>query len=118
MHQILSFPNKARTTDRYIGGVAEHVAHYPDFSELFEARQEGYAKLGNDALALTEQLSSKYKIKATHKADLGFDWDVGTFLRNKIAEIEKRRNEREQRSVDLLDDLSMSAKHKSEKASS
>lgn len=105
MHKILGLPNKARTTDRYIDGQAEYAATPPDYSEFFEARQEGYAKLGFDALSLAEQLAEKYKIAATHKADLGFDWDAKAFLSDKISKFEKLRTEREARSVSILDDM-------------
>lgn len=95
MHDILGLPNKARTTDRYIEGQAEFVATPPDYSELFDARQEGYAKLGYQALRLAEQLAEEYRIKATHKADLGFDWDAKAFLRDTIKKFERLRKERD-----------------------
>lgn len=93
MHQILALPNKARTTDRHIDATTEYVAHYPDFWEWFEARQEGYAKLGIEALTLAEKLASKYGITAT-RADLGSDWDVKGFLRSKLVDIETLRQKR------------------------
>lgn len=73
MHQILGLRNKARITNRHIDKVVEYVAFPPDFAEMFEARQKGYTKLRNDALSLVDQLSEKYQMKATHKADLDFD---------------------------------------------
>ena len=105
MHQVLGLPNKARTTDRYIDGQAESAASPPDYSEFFEARQEGYAKLGYDALSLAERLSEKYSIKATHKADLGSDWDAKVFLRDTISKFENLRKEREAKHSSLLGDL-------------
>ena len=97
MHQIFGLPNKARATDRYIYGELEFAATPPDYPELFEARQEGYAKPGHDALSLAEQLSGEYRITATHKADLGFDWDAKAFLHDTIIKFEKRRKEQEAR---------------------
>lgn len=91
MHQILGLPNKARTTDRYIDGQAEYAATPPDYSEFFEARQEGYATLGHDALSLAEQLSDEYRITAAHKAELGSDWDPKVFLADKIAFFKEQR---------------------------
>jgi len=91
MHQILGLPNKARMTDRYIDGQSEYAATPPDYSEFFEARQEGYAKLGHDALNLAEQLATKFQIRASHKAELGSDWDPKAFLAEKIAFFEEDR---------------------------
>jgi len=105
MHQILGLPNKARTTDRYINGQSEYAATPPDYSEFFEARQEGYAKLGCDALSLAEQLSDEYRITATHKAELGYDWDPKGFLADKIAFFEKQRAKNNQRFEQVVGDL-------------
>ncbi len=102
MHQVLGLPNKARTTDRYINGQSEYVATPPDYSEFFDARQEGYAKLGFDALSLAERLAETYRIEATHKADLGFDWDAKAFLLDTIKRFEKIRKEREATRVDYV----------------
>jgi hypothetical protein len=104
MHQVLGLPNKARTTDRYIDGQAEYVASPPDHSEYFNARQEGYAKLGYDALNLAEQLANKYEIKTTHKADLGVDWDAKAFLGDNIRRFENLRKEREAKHVSCVGD--------------
>jgi len=94
MHQVLGLPNKARMTDRYIDGQSEYVATPPDYSEFFDARQEGYAKIGYDALNLAEQLAEKYQIKATHKGNLGIDWDAKAFLHDIIKKFEGPRKER------------------------
>lgn len=103
MHQVLGLPNKARTTDRYISGQSEYVAFPPDYAEFFEARQEGYAKLGYDALVLAEKLSEEYGIADTHKADLGFEWDAKAFLLGKIEDFSSRRREQEARSSVIFD---------------
>ena len=97
MHQILGLPNKARTTDRYIDSIYEHVAGYPDYNEGFEARQEGYARLGRDALRLAEQLSKQYRIPATHKAGLVDDWDAMKFLTEKILFFDEQSAKAKQR---------------------
>lgn len=104
MHQILGLLSKARTTDRYIDGQAKYAATPPDYSEFFEARQEGYAKLGFEALNLAEQLAKKYRIEATHKTELGFDWDAKAFLSEKLSEFEKLRKERESHPASPLGD--------------
>ncbi|EEW60993.1 MAG: hypothetical protein KAI82_13650 [Tritonibacter mobilis] len=97
MHQILGLPNKARTTNRYIDGQSEYAATPPDYSEFFDARQEGYAKLGHDALRLAEELAEKFRIAATHKAELDSDWDPKTFLADKIVSFEEQRAKQQKR---------------------
>ena len=106
MHQILGLPNKARTTDRYIDGEAEYAATPPDYTEFFEARQEGYATLGHDALSLAEQLSNEYRITAAHKAELGSDWDPKAFLADKIAYFKEQRAKDKKRIELAAGDLS------------
>lgn len=97
MHQVLGLPNKARTTDRYIDGQSEYTATPPDYSEFFEARQEGYAKLGYDALCLAEQLSERYRIAAAHKGNLGSEWDPKAFMAEKVKFFEEQRAEMRRR---------------------
>lgn len=104
MHQVLVLSNKARTTDRYIDGQAEH-AFPPDYSEVFEARQEGYAKLGYYTLSLAERLAEKYRITAMHKADFGIDWDAKTYLGDTISKFANLRKEREPKHSGPLGDL-------------
>ena len=95
MHKILGLPNKARATDRYIYGQSEYAAP-PDFSEFFKARQEGYAKLGHDALNFAEQLAAKFGITDTHKAELNFDWDPKAYLADKKAFFDEERGKEKQ----------------------
>ncbi len=97
MHQILGLPNKARTTDRYIDGISKYVADWPDYSDFFDARQEGYAKLGHEALSLVEQLAKRFHITATHKAEFGDEWDPKELLAEKISHFEDQRAKSKQR---------------------
>lgn len=105
MHQILGLPNKARTTDRYIDGISEYVATPPEYSEFFDARQEGYAKLGHDALSLVEQLATRFRITATHKAELGDGWDPKALLAEKISHFDAQRAKAKQCFEQQGDDL-------------
>lgn len=100
-NQILSLPNKAKNTDSYIIFLCKNYGFPPDEYIFFEARQKGYADLGIDALTLADQLAKQYQFETTHKPDLGFDWDRMAVLRDKVAEIEKRRKKREPRSEDF-----------------
>lgn len=92
MHRILGLPNKARRTDRYIDENSEH-SFPPFYSEMFEARQLGYAELGIEALQIAADLRMKYKIEANVVRIGDSDWDAKKFLmaRSKALE-EKARN--------------------------
>lgn len=96
MHRILALPNKARSTDRYIAGRAEH-AHPPDYSEVFEPRQEGYARLGLDTLDIVAELRRRYGVVIESRTDLGNDWDPKAHLEGHIERFEKRDAERQER---------------------
>lgn len=89
MHRVLSLPNLARSTDRHIE-VASDFAHPPDYDDFFEARQEGYAKLGAEALSISDMLRKKFSIDVKGRAQLGSDWSPEDFLNGKIAEFDKR----------------------------
>jgi len=90
MHRVLSLPNLARSTDRHIESASD-FAHPPDYDDYFEARQEGYAKLGAEALAASAALRQRYSIDTKGRAQLGSDWSPEVFLNDKIDEFNKRR---------------------------
>lgn len=89
MYRILALQNHARETDRYIVASGEH-AFPPDYEEVFEARQEGYANLGLEAIALVEALDRKYKI-LNDGFKLNSDWDAKKYFQN--TKIRLRREE-------------------------
>ena len=90
MHRVLSLPNLARSTDRHIEAASD-FAHPPDYDEYFEARHEGYAKLGAEALAASAALRQRYLIDTKGRAQLGSDWSPEVFLNDRIDEFNKRR---------------------------
>lgn len=96
MHRILALPNKARSTDRYISACAEH-AFPPDYSEVFEPRQEGYALLGLQTLDIIEQLRRRYGVSVESSTDLGVDWDIKAHLEGLLEGFKKRDAKREER---------------------
>ncbi|MGB3805865.1 MAG: hypothetical protein WA936_01560, partial [Erythrobacter sp.] len=78
MYRVLALPNLAAKTERIISAANEH-AFPPDFDEFFEARQEGYADLGFEALELVTVLQHKFKLP---KRSIGIgnpDWDSKAF---------------------------------------
>lgn len=87
MHRTLALPNKARSTNRSIAAASEH-AFAPDYEELFDARQEGYARLGLEALEIADDLRKHYDISVKSSAEFSADWDAKAFLREKVAAFE------------------------------
>ncbi|MEL7128581.1 MAG: hypothetical protein AAGK23_03455 [Pseudomonadota bacterium] len=96
MHRILALPNRARSTDRYISACAEH-AFPPDYSEVFEPRMEGYARLGLDTLDIVRELRRRYGVAVESRTDLGMDWDPKAHLEGLLEGFQKRDAEREER---------------------
>jgi hypothetical protein len=96
MHRILALPNKARSTDRYVSGSAEH-AFPPDYEEFFEPRREGYARLGVEALDIVDALRKQYGVSVKSRTDLGTGWDPKEHLVDLIAKFEKRDADRLER---------------------
>ena len=82
-HRVLALPNKARSTDQHILANSEH-AFPPDYEEVFDTRQKGYAQLGLDALEIADDLRKKFSISVKSRANLNSDWDPYTFLRKKL----------------------------------
>ena len=98
MHRILALPNKARSTDRYVYASAEN-AFPPEYEEFFEPRQEGYAKLGLDALNIIDDLRQKHGVSVKSRTDLNTGWNPKEHLQNQIARFEKRDAERAKRAA-------------------
>jgi len=90
MYRILSLPNTARETDRYIGASAEH-SFPPDYDELFAARQEGYAHLGLEAVNLVKELRDEFDFPDTPKKFWDWGWDTEKFFQDKLSEFQRRR---------------------------
>jgi hypothetical protein len=93
MHRALTLPNTARETDRYIHASAENLSP-ADYDELIEARQEGYASLGLEALAIVRELRKEFGLPPIPTKVWNLDWDAQKFLQGKRDEIEKRREVR------------------------
>ncbi|MDX3774190.1 hypothetical protein QE250_08705 [Chromatiaceae bacterium AAb-1] len=95
MYRILSLPNLARETDRYIEAASDN-SFPPDNTELFEARQEGYARLGLEAIELVEKLQNEFKLSAPPRYQFWNEqWDTQRYLREKRDAIELKRKQGE-----------------------
>jgi hypothetical protein len=90
MYRILSLPNAARETDRYISASAEH-SFPPDYEEVFAARQEGYANLGLEVVNLIKDLRREFRLSDTPKKFWDWGWNMEDFFQEKLAEFQKRR---------------------------
>lgn len=90
MYRLLALPNLARETNRYIFAQSEH-SFPPDYEEIFEARWEGYANLGIEALSLADEVRTEFKLPKISIKMGNSDWDTGAFLRAKTNEIQKRQ---------------------------
>lgn len=97
MHRTLALPNMARSTDRHINAASD-FASPPDYSEVFEARQEGYARLGLEALEIADALRKQFHITVKGRAALNTDWEPKVFLKGEISKIDQRRIEWEKQS--------------------
>lgn len=100
MHRILALPNMARSTDRQIIAASEHASP-PDFYEVFAARQEGYAKIGIEALEIAHQLRSDFGVSVIGRAQMNDDWNPEKYLRGKLAEFDALQQKRAQQVSEL-----------------
>ena len=90
MYRVLELPNRAAETERFILGATEH-SFPPDFDDFFEARWEGYADLGLEALGIAEELRRQFKLPKSLIAIGNPDWNSTKFLQGKKAEVERLR---------------------------
>jgi hypothetical protein len=58
-YRILNLPNEASIARRMIQGASD-MAYPPDFEDTFKERQRQYARLGLDAIEITESLRKTY----------------------------------------------------------
>lgn len=100
MHRILALPNMVRSTNRLIMAASEH-AFPPGYDEVFEARQEGYAKIGIEALEIAHQLRSNFGVSVIGHAHPSTDWNPEKHLREKLAEFDALHKKRAQQVSEL-----------------
>ena len=96
MHRILALPNKARQTNRYIHESTEYSSP-PYFEDYFDARQEGYARLGAEALNIISDLRKRFRVSVNSGIHMASDWDPAEFLSKKIQKIDQERAQLEKR---------------------
>jgi len=79
MYRVLSLPNLAIGTNRFIGAEAEHSS-LPDYPEVFRARCEGYADLGLEAASIALALRSQFELPESAIEIGNLDWNAVAFL--------------------------------------
>jgi hypothetical protein len=104
MYRILSLPNTSRETDRYISASAEH-SFPPDYDEVFNARQEGYAHLGLEAVDLVSELRKEFGLPEASAKFWDWGWDSKEFLQTKLNEIQSRRQIDRTASADMIAEM-------------
>lgn len=90
MYRILALPNAARETDRYITASAEH-SFLPNYEEVFDARQEGYAYLGLQSVHLIKELQKEFKFPETPAKFWDWGWDMEEFFQENHRKFQTRR---------------------------
>lgn len=96
MHRLVALPNKARRTNRYVG-MSHEFASPPYYEDFFDARQEGYARLGAEALEIASELRREFRISANSGIHMTTDWDPVKYLDEKLTKFDRDRAEFELR---------------------
>lgn len=90
MFRAFKLSNAAVSTSRNIDAARE-VSDPPDYEEYFEARHEGYARLGIEALDLSRAFRRAYGIPMEAKSALDLHWDPEECVRSVLKQIEDGR---------------------------
>lgn len=84
-YDILNLPNRIHRSMRYIEGAAEH-AFPPDYEEVFDARQDEFAKLGKAATDIASQLRTFAKLPAREQRE----WDPMEPIESRLLKVAQR----------------------------
>lgn len=93
MYRVLSLPNDARKIDRDIDELGK-ISFLIDNEEIIVARQQGYAKLGLEAVNLIKELRKEFRLPEKPTKLLDWGWDSEKSFQdnqNKLSEFQKRR---------------------------
>lgn len=90
MYRILSFSNKIREVNDWIAFSGNELAYPPYYEELYEARHVGYATLGLEAIAISEELRKSYSLP-TRKSVFDKEWDPKSYLEDKLRKIKAQK---------------------------
>ena len=87
-YRVLNLPNRIQRAFRYVEGASEHATP-PDFEEMFEARQDEFAKLGKEAADLADALREFAKLPDREKRE----WDPMEFILKRLDDIGRREKQ-------------------------
>lgn len=90
MYRAMALQNTARDTNRYIQSCSEHASP-PGYDELFNARQEGYARLGLEAVQLASALRKGHRLQEPYKPFWDCGFNITDFFQKKVSEFDKKR---------------------------
>lgn len=105
MYEILSLPNKIKSTENYISFACDTWIG-PPYDELGPELQYEYSKLGILANELATKLRTAYDIPERGGSERNPDWDSISFLEDKKKEIEIAKREYEKRQAELIEKIS------------
>ncbi|MGM4928813.1 hypothetical protein [Tardiphaga sp. 619_E2_N8_5] len=105
MYELLSMPNRLSGIKEGLSSVGEE-SFPPDYEEYFEYRRLNWSKFGLQALSLIDTLCREYKIPVPERPDY---YTPSESFKAEIAEIERRKRERDERTQSLM--VQMSAAH-------
>ena len=86
-YDVLNFPNRIQRAVRYIDGAAD-IAFPPDYKEVFDSRQDEFAKLGKAAADVAGRLRAFAKLPNREQRE----WDPVEPIDKCLADIERRKN--------------------------
>lgn len=101
MHDLLSFPVQIENADAYIAATSEYVACPPFYEEYFEERTKQYAKLGQRAHQLAQELRDLANLPQPDFDDEP-DYRLKSFTEaiKRFDEIQSKRHQSQQRLFD------------------
>lgn len=99
MHDILSLPYKAEQLANHLAGAHKFGDDYPEHTEFFWARRQGYAVLGLEVSALANKLRLHAGLPIENPAPGG--WNRDSAMREQIEDIDSKRAAYEARLASL-----------------
>ena len=106
MYRILTMPNTVNEANNYLKFIRSEYAHFPDYTEVHEARWGEYAKIGLEGIAIADVLRETYQLPDKDYTKRHDDWNPQGLFKEKIAIVEKRQKENEARAKELDKELS------------
>ena len=88
MHRTLALPNMARSTNRHIDQACDYSSP-PFLDTYFKVRQQGYARLGMEALEIADSLRQQFTISALGRVVGDAGWEPKKYLRDQLSKFDQ-----------------------------